>query len=118
MAHRYKTYTSSDGTTFHYFFAFSRRVSRPEGEGSGTDYVFVVTPDQTVPFVIRLFVSDRALRAWETEHRRTMESSETYAAAKLRLFRAFDETAATRVAWLDLAVDEANVAELLAPLDL
>jgi hypothetical protein len=41
-----------------------------------------------------------------------------YAVAKMRLFRAFDEIEALRDEALNLLVDEGNIKELLAPLDL
>jgi len=41
-----------------------------------------------------------------------------YAAAKMRLFRAFDELAHLNEHRLSLIVDETNVEDLLQPLDL
>ena len=43
MAHRYKFYAAETGTAYQYFFAGSRRVNRPEGQGAGSDYIFVVS---------------------------------------------------------------------------
>jgi len=118
MAHRYKFYAAETGTAYQYFFASSRRVDRPEGQGAGSDYIFVVTPDQRPPFILRVFISERALEAWRQTHGRDLDSSELYAVAKMRLFRAFDEIDALRDEWLNLLVDESNVGELLAPLNL
>ena len=118
MAHRYKFYAAETGTAYQYFFAHSRRVRRPEGQGSGNDYVFVVTADQRPPFMLRVFISDRALEAWRQTEGRDLDSKEIYAVAKMRLFRAFDEVAALRDEALNLLVDEGNIKELLAPLDL
>ena len=61
MARRYKSYAAETGTAYQYFFAHSRSVGRPEGQGTGVDYVFVVTPDQRPPFFLRVFISGRAL---------------------------------------------------------
>jgi hypothetical protein len=118
MARRYKFYAAETGTAYQYFFASSRRVNRPEGQGPGSDYIFVVTPDQRPPFLIRVFISERALAAWRQTHGRDLDSNELYAVAKMRLFRAFDEIEGLRDAWLNLLVDEGNVQELLAPLNL
>ena len=82
----------------------------------GSDFVFVVTPDQQPPFVLRVFVSDRGLAAWQKAHGRELEPNEAYATAKMRLFRAFDEVEALREEWLNLLVDETNIEELLEPL--
>ena len=118
MARRYKLYAAETGTSYQYFFASSRRVNRPEGQGAGSDYLFVVTPDQRTPFVLRVFISERALEVWRQAHGRALDSNEMYAAAKMRLFRAFDELDSLRAEGLNLLVDEGNVEELLGPLNL
>lgn len=118
MAHRYKLYAAETGTAYQYFFASSRRVTRPEGQGAGSDYIFVVTPDQKPPFTLRVFISERGLKAWRQAHGRNLDSNEMYAAAKMRLFRAFDEVEFLRGDELELLVDERNVEELLGLLDL
>ena len=118
MAHRYKFYAAETGTAYQYFYASSRRVSRPEGAGPGSDFIFVVTPDQKPPFVLRIFVSERSLAAWRQAHGRDLDPKELYALAKMRMFRGFDEDERLRDKWLDLLVDEANIEELLEPLDL
>jgi hypothetical protein len=118
MARRYKFYAAETGTAYHYFFAGNRRVVRPEGQGAGSDFLFVVTPDQRPPFILRVFISERAREAWRNLQGRDLESNEMYAIAKMRLFRAFDEVESLRGEVLNLLVDEGNVMELLAPLDL
>lgn len=118
MAHRYKFYAAETGTAYQYFFAGSRRVNRPEGQGAGSDYIFVVTPDQKPPFVLRVFISARAMAAWQQSHGRDLDTNEMYAAAKMRLYRAFDEVDCLRDDALNLRVDEGNVEELLEPLNL
>jgi hypothetical protein len=118
MARRYKAFAAETGTAYQYFFASSRRVKRPEGQGAGNDYIFVVTPDQRPPFILRVFISERALEAWRQAHGRDLDSNEMYAVAKMRLFRAFDEIDCLRDDWLNVLVDESNVEELLAPLNL
>jgi len=118
MARRYKFYAAETGTAYQYFFANSRRVTRPEGQGRGSDYLFVVTPDQRPPFILRVFISERALAAWRETHGRDLDSNEMYAVAKMRLFRGFDELEGLRDDWLNLLVDEGNIEELFVPLDL
>ena len=118
MARRYKCYAAESGTAYQYFFAGSRLVKRPEGQGPGSDYIFVVTADQRPPFILRVFISERARGAWQQTQGRDLGSNEMYAVAKMRLFRAFDEIDVLRDAWLNLIVDDGNVQELLAPLDL
>jgi hypothetical protein len=118
MARRYKVYAAETGRSYQYFFAHSRRVNRPEGPGEGSDFTFVVTADQESPFILRVFISERALDAWRESRHRSLDSSEMYAAAKMRLFRAFDEIDSLRDEVWNLLVDEGNVMELLAPLNL
>src|ERR1019366_3214816 len=116
MARRYKIYAAETGRSYQYFFAHSRRVNRPEGPGHGADFIFVVTADQEPPFILRVFISNRALAAWRAAHGRDLDNNELYAAAKMRLFRGFDEMEQLREQWLELLVDESNIEELLEPL--
>jgi len=118
MGRRYKSYAAETGVSYQYFFEARRRVVRPERQGPGSDFIFVVTADQQPPFVLRVFVSDRALAAWRTAHGRDLDPNEQYAAAKMRLFRGFDEQEGLRNDPLGLVVDETNVGELLEPLEL
>lgn len=115
---RYKSYAGETGVSYLYFFDARRRVIRPEGQGAGSDYTFVVTADQNPPFALRVFVSDRALGAWRAAHGRDLDPNEQYAAAKMRLFRAFDEHEQLSEERLSLVVDETNIGELLETIDL
>lgn len=114
--HRYKSYAGETGVSYQYFFEAGRPVSRPEGQGEGVDYSFVVTADQRPPFALRVFVSARGLARWRELSGRDLEPNEQYAAAKMRLFRAFDEEERLTEARLDLVVDESNIQELLSAL--
>jgi len=116
MGRRYKSYTGETGVTYLYFFDARRRVIRPEGQGAGSDFTFVVTADQHPPFALRVFVSDRALETWRATHGRELDANEHYAAAKMRLFRAFDEDERLLDERLNLMVDEANIEGLLGSL--
>jgi len=118
MGRRYKVYAAQTGISYQYFFASRRRVVRPEGQGPGSDFTFVVIADQHPPFTLRVFVSDRAVAVWHHSHGRDLDANELYAAAKMRLFRAFDEEEHLQQEALSLLVDEANVEELLEPLGL
>jgi hypothetical protein len=114
---RYKSYAGETGVSYQYFFAARRTVIRPDGQGRGSDYTFVVTADQRPPFSLRIFVSDRGLEAWRAAHGRDLDANEQYAAAKMRLFRAFDELENLIEERLGLVVDQSNIEELLEPLD-
>ena len=118
MGRRYKVYSAETGISYQYFFESRRRVVRPEDQGGGSDFTFVVIADQHPPFVVRVFVSDRSVEAWHELHGRDLDSNELYAAAKMRLFRAFDEEEHLREQAFNLVVDETNVEEVLEPLAL
>lgn len=118
LGRRYKIYQAETGITYRYYFEVRRSVTRPEGQGRGSDFVFVVTADQRPPCTLRVFVAERALTAWRSAHRRDLTPNEQYAAAKMRLFRAFDESERVSGEPLGLIVDESNVVELLSPLEL
>jgi hypothetical protein len=113
---RYKSYTGDTGISYLYFFEARRRVVRPQGLGAGSDFTFVVTADQHPPFALRVFVADRALAAWRAARGRDLDANEQYAAAKMRLFRAFDELERLADERLNLVVDDANIEELLEAL--
>ena len=113
---RYKTYTGETGVSYQYFFDARRHVVRPEGQGAGDDYTFVVTADQHPPFTLRVFVAARAIAAWREAQGRELDPNEQYAAAKMRLFRAFDEQEKLVDERLNLVVDETNISELLGSL--
>jgi len=115
---RYKVYQAETGVSYQYFFETRRSVLRPEGQGGGSDFLFVITADQRPPFVLKVFLSERALRAWSAAHGRDLDAREQYAAAKMRLFRAFDEVEQLGGDPHGLVVDETNVEELLQPLEL
>lgn len=117
-ARRYKAYAAITGVAYRYFFVARRSVCRPEGQGAGSDYVFVVMADQGFPFTLRVFVSDRAGTAWHQVNGRALDSNEMYAAAKMRLFQAFDECTPLKDHSLHLVVDDENIHELLEPLNL
>ena len=118
MGRRYKTYQAETGVTYQYCFEVRKSVVRPEGQGRGSDFIFIVTADQRPPFVLRVFVAERALAEWREKYGRELTPNEQYAAAKMRLYRAFDELERVNEEPLLLLVDEANVQDLLAPLEL
>lgn len=113
---RYKSYAGETGVSYQYFFDARRPVVRPEGQGRGDEYTFIVTADQHPPFAIRIFVSARGLAEWQRARGRALDANEQYAAAKMRLFRAFDEQEGLAAERFSLLVDESNIVELLEPL--
>ncbi|MGA2629153.1 MAG: hypothetical protein ABSG54_02975 [Terriglobia bacterium] len=113
---RYKIYAGDTGVSYQYFFEARRSVVRPEGQGAGSDFTFVVIADQHPPLDLKIFVSERGQAAWRAAHGRELDPNELYATAKMRLFRAFDEHESLTDERLNLIVDETNILELLETL--
>jgi hypothetical protein len=88
---RLKTYAGAQGYVYQYYFVGQRPALEDDPEAPATEYVFDVTSDRKLTYAVSVFLSDAAVAAWAAAHGRPLTESEQYAAAKLRLFRAFDE---------------------------
>lgn len=86
---RQKTFQSSTGYVYQYYFDGSRRANNEFG--AGFEYVFSVTADRKKEFPVSIHVADNAISAWELRAARQMLSKERYAVAKMALFEAFNE---------------------------
>ncbi len=115
--HRVKSYSAETGIVYQYSFQNSRRARRTLFT-PGTEYLFEVSSDRKTSFLVPVFVRDDALRAWERQHGRSLSSAEQYAAAKMRLFRAFDSGESLESTRGEIVVDAGNIEELLVPLDI
>ncbi len=115
-ARRVKSYSAATGLVYQYYFLETQKSRR--GLHGGTDYVYMVAVDRSAAFPLRVFVRRDAIREWSKKSGREMTGTEEYAAAKMRLFQAFDEVEDLASARPDLTVDDANLEALLAQLDL
>jgi hypothetical protein len=114
--HRIKTYSSQSGYVYQYYYLDSQERRRWWGR-TGTAFRFHVTSDRKNFFVVEVMVEERALQAWERAHGRALAETEQYAAAKMRLFQAFDESdAPDKLAYV--RVSDSNIELLLEPLGL
>lgn len=113
---RLKTYSAESGYVYQYYFLKSQPRRRWWGR-SGAAFLFHVTSDRKNFVVVEVVVEERALREWEKAHGRALGETEQYAAAKMRLFRAFDESP-TPQALHSVRVSESNIESLLEPLHL
>ena len=86
---RMKTYSSSSGYVYQYFYEGHR--SYTAASERGVEYVFSVSPDRKNWHDTSVFLADEAVSGWETAHQRTLSSTERYAVTKLALFQAFDD---------------------------
>ena len=63
-----------------------------------------------------VFLPEKSVTAWAASHGRPLTEAEQYAAAKLRLFRAFDELEDVKAHGRRLVIDPAVLEEALASL--
>lgn len=113
---RIKLYTAESGYVYQYFFVESRPVKRLWAS-RGTAFVFSASRDRKSYYAVEVTVEEVALEAWAVAHGRTLSDTEKYAVAKMRLFRAFDESPAEHLL-RRVRVDPANIESLLEPLRL
>jgi len=116
-ARRMKTYSGESGIVYQYYFLESQTRRRFWGRRGGIAFRFHVTSDRKNFFVAEVVVEEAALQAWEKTHGRALVEAEQYAAAKMALFHAFDESSGPEELFR-IRVSEANIESLLEPLHL
>jgi hypothetical protein len=109
---RMKTYTGATGYVYQYYFVGKRAAP----EGPAIEFIFDVSGDRKTTFATSVLLKQEALRAWAAEHGRELTETEQYAAAKMRLLRAFDEIEGMREHGRRLVIDGENIEGLLEPL--
>jgi hypothetical protein len=120
VVRRIKSYSATNGYVYQYYFCDLNRVS-VDGRAAG-EYVYAISADRGTSFGLRIFVMKAALEAWAAANGRSLTSSEEYAVAKMRLFKAFDEglvpLTAEAAREVRLVVDESNLEHLLRMLNI
>lgn len=115
---RVKSYSAANGYVYQYYFFEGNRAQR-EGQPGG-EFTYVISADRGTAYPFKIFVKQSALESWAKQNGRPLTSSEEYAAAKMRLFQAFDEgsvqAAADGQPAREVVVDETNLEELLGQL--
>ena len=109
---RMKTYTGGQGYVYQYYFV----GKRASPGGGATEYIFDVTSDRKVTYSVSVLVELAALESWAKVHGRAPTEAEEYGAAKMRLFKAFDEIEDMMGAGRELHVDLANLEEAFTTL--
>ena len=112
-----KSYSAGTGYVYQYYFESVRPGQKRDG-ARGDEYVFVVSRDRKTTFELPVLLEDEALRSWIQERGRELVGPEQYAAVKMRLFQAFDETAEVEENRLSFAVTPENITDLLAQLEI
>jgi hypothetical protein len=113
---RLKTFAGTQGYVYQYYFVGQRAALAGDPEAPAIEFVFDVTSDRKLTFAVSVFLPEKAVAAWAANHGRPLTDSEQYAAAKLRLFRAFDEVEDVKTYGRRLPIDAALLEEALASL--
>jgi hypothetical protein len=103
---RMKTYTGGQGYVYQYYFVGKRPAP---GNAATPEYIFDVTSDRKTTFAVSVLVAPVGLRCWTETHGRAPTEAEEYAAAKMRLFQAFDEVDDMMAKGRNLVVDKASL---------
>ena len=113
---RVKTYTGAQGYVYQYYFVGKRAALPGDPEAPATEFVFDVTSDRKTTYAVSVFLPDGPRAEWAGRHGRPLNDAEQYAAAKLRLFRAFDELSDVKSEGRRLSIDAVILEEALASL--
>ena len=115
---RMKTYTGETGYVYQYYYVGKRPALPDAAEAPATEFIFDVTPDRKTMFAVSVFLKAGALAAWGVAHGRELSDTEQYGAAKMRLFRGFDQIEKLRDEGRHLLIEAADIEGLLEPLGL
>jgi hypothetical protein len=111
---RVKSYSAANGYVYQYCFYEVNRITAQQGPAG--EFIYAVSADRKTTFPLRILVLQSSLDAWARVNGRPLSSSEEYAVAKARLFRAFDQDEmpiTDSSADISLVVDDSNLEELL-----
>lgn len=113
---RLKTYTGGQGYVYQYYFVGKRPALASDPEAPATEFVFDVTSDRKLTYAVSVFLPESTTAGWSEAHGRSLNDAEQYAAAKLRLFRAFDELDDVKTHGRRLNIDSVLLEETLSSL--
>jgi hypothetical protein len=113
---RLKSYAGAQGYVYQYYFVGKRPALPDDPAAPATEFIFDVTSDRKLTYAVSVFLSAEALTAWSAAHGRSLSDAEQYAAAKIRLFRAFDDLEDIKTQGRRLLIDSAFLEEGLTTL--
>jgi hypothetical protein len=113
---RLKTYAGAQGYVYQYYFVGKRPALADDPAAPATEFIFDVTSDRKLTYAVSVFLADGPTRAWSEAHGRSLTDAEQYAAAKLRLFRAFDEHGDVKAHGRRLSIDATLLEDVLSSL--
>ena len=115
---RMKTYTGATGYVYQYYFVGRREALEGSAHAPATEFIFDVTSDRKTMFAASIFIDPDAVDVWSKHRGRSMTETEQYAAAKMRLFQAFDEEENLMQSGRHLTIGSDTIEGLLSPLKL
>jgi hypothetical protein len=116
---RLKTYAGTQGYVYQYYFVGKRAAAgniESPNPPTAFEYIFDVTSDRKLTYAVRIIFPVCVAAAWADGHGRALSDSEQYAAIKMRLFRAFDETEEMQAHGRELQLDLPFLEESLTAL--
>ncbi|PYX27724.1 MAG: hypothetical protein DMG77_18150 [Acidobacteria bacterium] len=113
---RMKTYAGAQGYVYQYYFVGKREALLDDPAAPATEFIFDVTSDRKLTYAVSVFLPAQAVAEWTRKHGRPLSDAEQYAAAKLRLFRAFDEVEDLKTHGRRLTIDATLLDESLTSL--
>ena len=113
---RMKTYAGAQGYVYQYYFVGKRPALPEDPDAPATEYIFDVTSDRKLTYAVSVLVTEKSVSEWSRVHGRPPIDAELYGAAKLRLFRAFDEVEDMKAQGRRLVVDAEALEESLRSL--
>ena len=116
IVRRLKTYAGAQGYVYQYYFVGQRPALADDPEAPAEEFIFDVTSDRKSTYAVSVFLKESAITQWAVDHGRPLSESERYAAAKMRVFRAFDELTDVKAEGRRLVIGADALAESLATL--
>jgi hypothetical protein len=113
---RLKTYAGAQGYVYQYYFVGRREAFSSDSAAPAIEFIFDVTSDRKLTYAVSVFLPAKTTAGWAEAHGRSLTEPEQYAAAKLRLFRAFDELEDVKESGRRLLIDAESLEEMLASL--
>ena len=113
---RVKTYAGAQGYVYQYYFVGKRSALPDDAEAPATEFIFDVTSDRKLTYAVSVFLPAAAVTSWQGAHGRSLNDAEQYAAAKMRLFRAFEEFENVMAEGRRLSIDSDALEEAMASL--
>ena len=113
---REKAYSADTGYVYQYFYQGYRDAERTGDPGQ--EYILDVSSDRASRFPVSVFLSQRAIEAWQRAHESQLSPTEQYAVVKMSLFQTFDERTDFGGAAVDVLVSSDDIETHTAALEL